>query len=348
MNWRFWERETRAEQPYTDALVELLLQQASGGDGPITDGGTATETACRGLWARAFAVADVQPQTPATRALTASVLSLAAEQLFDRGESLWLIDVEGGQVMLTPAASWTLYSGSMYELELPEPNQIRTRFVSTDSVVHLRISPSIRTPWAGRSPVGDQSGKSARLLAAVEQRLGQEAAGTIGHVLPMPVVDDSTKGLQDDIPRLSGKTVLVPSTSGNWDQGPAAAAPRSDWQPRRLGADPPAALVQLRSDVRADVTAAAGIDPVLLSERSDGTSKREAYRHFLHSTVVPIAELILPELRRKLDQPDLALSFDRLFAGDLSGRARAFQSMVSGGMALEKAASLAGLLESEQ
>ncbi|MCY4511367.1 MAG: hypothetical protein OXG35_31050 [Acidobacteria bacterium] len=41
------------------------------------------------------------------------------------------------------------------------------------------------------------------------------------------------------------------------------------------------------------------------------------------------------------------MSFDRLFAGDLSGRARAFQSLVGGGMDPGKAAGLAGLMESD-
>ena len=44
---------------------------------------------------------------------------------------------------------------------------------------------------------------------------------------------------------------------------------------------------------------------------------------------------------------DLALNFDALFAADLSGRARAFQSMVGGGMDVAKAAALSGLTEQE-
>ena len=44
---------------------------------------------------------------------------------------------------------------------------------------------------------------------------------------------------------------------------------------------------------------------------------------------------------------EVTLSFDRLFAGDLSGRARAFQSLVGGGMDPGRAAGLAGLMESE-
>ena len=58
----------------------------------------------------------------------------------------------------------------------------------------------------------------------------------------------------------------------------------------------------------------------------------------------PLSLLVAAELAEKLDVPDLALSFDKLFASDLSGRARAFGSLVKGGMDVEKAASLAGLM----
>ena len=61
----------------------------------------------------------------------------------------------------------------------------------------------------------------------------------------------------------------------------------------------------------------------------------------------PLAGVVAVELARKLGTSSLALSFDRLFASDLSGRARAFQSLVGGGMATDKAAALAGLMEAE-
>ena len=79
----------------------------------------------------------------------------------------------------------------------------------------------------------------------------------------------------------------------------------------------------------------------------EGTAQREAFRRFLHATVQPLARLVERELTEKLDAP-ITLNFDGLFAADLSGRARAFQSMVGGGMELAKAAALAGLMESEE
>ena len=59
-------------------------------------------------------------------------------------------------------------------------------------------------------------------------------------------------------------------------------------------------------------------------------------RRFLHSTISPAARVVADELAVKLDTPGLAFDFKELFASDLSGRARAFQSMVGGGMKLER------------
>ena len=93
------------------------------------------------------------------------------------------------------------------------------------------------------------------------------------------------------------------------------------------------------------VLAACGVPPPLVAP-GDGTAAREAWRRFLHGTIHPLGEIVAEEASRKLGI-DVGLSFDRLFASDLSGRARAFQSMVNGGMDAGKAAALAGLMEAE-
>ena len=136
-------------------------------------------------------------------------------------------------------------------------------------------------------------------------------------MLPMP--EGNISALQADINALKGANLLVPSTSGGWDQG-AAAAPREDWQPRRLGANPPAPLVDLRSGVGEHVIAACGVPPSMLG-RSDGTLARESWRQFLHGSVRPVAEMVAEQLAEKLDTPDLAFSFESLQASDISGRA---------------------------
>ena len=66
----------------------------------------------------------------------------------------------------------------------------------------------------------------------------------------------------------------------------------------------------------------------------------------MHSTIAPLGRIVSEELSAKFET-EISLSFESLFSADLSGRARAFQSLVGGGIPVEKAASLAGLLQSE-
>ena len=53
------------------------------------------------------------------------------------------------------------------------------------------------------------------------------------------------------------------------------------------------------------------------------------------------------ELADKLERPGLALDFSGLFASDITGRARAFGSLATGGMDIERAAALSSLLAGE-
>ena len=66
-------------------------------------------------------------------------------------------------------------------------------------------------------------------------------------------------------------------------------------------------------------------------------------RRFFPLTVEPLAGCLARELTDKLET-SIELGFSGRFAADLTGRARAFQSMVGGGMDAAKAASLAGLM----
>ena len=56
-----------------------------------------------------------------------------------------------------------------------------------------------------------------------------------------------------------------------------------------------------------------------------------------------MARIVEAVLTAKLEV-DVTLGFDGPFAADLRGRARAFQSMVLGGMGVQKTAALVGLM----
>ena len=331
--------ETRAG--YTDAVVRALLEEAD--DSPTVGAASLGVTeACAGLWGRSFASATVTPAGPAATALTPAVLEAIGRRLLLAGECLFEIEVEDGAVKLVEASSWEIEErdASIYRADFATPEGVVNRSLTADRVIHPRIGASANRPWLGESPIPSATAKLAALL---ETRLTQEVGGPVGSVLPQPHQGSMT-ALQADIDKLAGRTVLVESTSGGY--GDKEAAPKGDFITRRIGADPPESMIGLRKDVQASILGACGC-PGSLLERSDGTLAREEMRRFLHSTISPVAGIVAGELSVKLDTPGLAFDFAQLFASDLSGRARAFQSMVGGGMDVGKAAALAGLMVSD-
>ena len=133
--------------------------------------------------------------------------------------------------------------------------------------------------------------------------------------------------------------------STGWSGRDRSTAP-ADWTAKRLGAQPPVALVDLASQATREVLAACGVSPALF-DATAAAAAREAYRQLLHNTIAPLGQIVADELTRKLE---VEISFDwiELRAGDIAGRARAFQSMVGGGMAVDRAAALAGLMAPEE
>ena len=73
---------------------------------------------------------------------------------------------------------------------------------------------------------------SANLTAKLENRLGQEAGGPVGLLLPIPQdrEDENLTGLRRQLGEAKGGTVLVETTADAWGEG-RAAAPQSDWRP---------------------------------------------------------------------------------------------------------------------
>ena len=66
-----------------------------------------------------------------------------------------------------------------------------------------------------------------------------------------------------------------------------------------------------------------------------GTGQREAWSRALFGVISTLGRIVETELRAKLNIPELLLTWDELRASDLSGRARAFQSMVGAATELD-------------
>ena len=156
---------------------------------------------------------------------------------------------------------------------------------------------------------------------------------------------DGTEGdplaqLKADIGAARGKAVLTETTAAGWGEG-RTAAPMSDWKPQRLGPNPPVGMVAVADAAFARMLATCGTSIALFGD-SDGTSQREALRRWHMNTVRPLARIMEHELSTKLETP-VRLKFDG-YPLDLAGRAQAFQKLVAGGVAVNEALVVSGLL----
>ena len=140
---------------YTDQIISRLLASA----GESSDGRAlaAIETAAR-LWGAGLASATVKPSNLALSAVSASVLDTIGRALCRSGESLHVIVVREGRLMLTPTSLWSVHGSDdpaswKYSITLNGPDSSRTISLPGESVLHIRYAPHPSRPWAGRSPM---------------------------------------------------------------------------------------------------------------------------------------------------------------------------------------------------
>ena len=111
--------------------------------------------------------------------------------------------------------------------------------------------------------------------------------------------DDPLKAMKADMRTARGKALFIETTAAGWGEG-RTAAPQRDWQASRLGPQPPEAMTMIAKQTFAAVLSACGCSAAMFDD-SDGTSKREAQRIFLHGTVRPLGKMLAAELSAKLE-----------------------------------------------
>ena len=326
-------------ESYTDMAVARLVSAASsvGGSGGALG---AIEVASR-WWGSGLASATVTPSTSALASITPSVLDAIGRSLCRFGESLHVIDVRNGQVSLTPCGAWTI-SGSddpgswKYICTMSGPTATRTVTIPAASVLHFMYSPDPRRPWIGRSPLqlACDTGRAASLL---EHATAAEFSFTQQQILS-PRRNQGDYGTDSLTPDLITKIVEAFAAH----TGSGAFVVPGDLEPRRLGPAPPDSMALLRDRLENSILSLHGIPPALIQPGGTGTAAREAYRQVLHGLIKPLGLLLAEELRAKLD-PDAALSFDALRAGDIVGTSRALGSLVKAGITPRSAAAAVGL-----
>ena len=280
----FARREVRAS--YTDALVSLLVREASGSGAPTGQAhATAAVEACASMWSHAFAAARLEPKVPA---LSPPALADISRRLILDGEAVYVIDVSSAGLRLLPVGSLNVRGQSpdpatwSYECTLNGPDASTTRTVpSAGVVVHIRASVDPSKPWRGISGLR-RAGLDADLLSSLVTRLKEESGAPVAHVIPSPAdgQSDATTALRSDLKAAKGGVVLAETMARGY--GDKAASPMQDWAVRRIGANPPDVLRALASETGQRIMEACAVPGALLVASADGTSQREALRRWVH------------------------------------------------------------------
>ena len=155
--------------------------------------------------------------------------------------------------------------------------------------------------------------------------------------IPKDGEDGTVDTLKTDIRDARGRVALL--EVGDWGD---TGGGQVDVASKRFGAEPPQSLVNLHTMASHEIMNACGLNIALFGE-GNAAATREAWRLALFGVLSPLGKLVESELKYKLED-SVTLSWQELRASDLSGRARAFQSMVGGGMEVAQAVSIAGLM----
>ena len=353
MRWPWQSVEKRESGgDFSDAVVRLIEAQAAGSAADASS--TAAVEAASGALSRAFASASVIAPDWVKNAVTPSVLAQIGRDLIRSGDSMHVIDVSSmGRVALLPCSSWH-FEGSGH----PETWTVRATFYgpSTSTTRHLPYAGVVFVKWGstpGQPYIGtgplSWAHTTARLQSETERSLADEAGGPIAQLLTVPTdggddsEDDPLKLLKSDIRTARGDARFVETTAAGWGEG-MASAPRRDWTAARLGPNPPVSMATIRKDSFEAVLAATGTPPSLFTD-ADGTAQREAVRRWHLNTVMPLARMLEWELTEKLET-SVKLEFDT-YPKDQVGRSQTFQKLVAGGVGVNEALVMSGLLSED-
>ena len=335
----FHRHKPEVRESYTDTVVARLIASA----GASSDGRAlaAIEVASR-WWGLGLASATVKPSNLALRSVSPLVLDTIGRALCRSGESLHVIDVSGGRLRLIACGSWAVAGTDdaaswKYRVTLSGPSSSRTFTLDAASVLHVRYAPDPSRPWQGRSPVR-LAVDTARVAGLLETATAAELGFTQTQMLT-PRRSAGDFGVADS---LTPDTISKIVTAFAEHVHTGAFVLPADVTPQRLGPEPPDSFPLLRDRLENSLLALHGLPPALIAAQANGAAMRESFRQVLHSLLKPLGALVAEELKAKLD-PAAALSFDALRAGDIAGSARAFGSLVTGGLTPQSAATIVGL-----
>ena len=163
--WPF-NKPVEARASYTDSITNAILAQAS--SAAATAEGTAAIESASGLLSRGFASAEVSGADGLP--ITPGFLARVGRDLIWPGESVFLIDVDGGAVRLHPVANYEIagsYDPStwVYSVELAGPSRSARLVRPASAILHFRYSARYTSAWTR-----DRSARTCADIGEVARR----------------------------------------------------------------------------------------------------------------------------------------------------------------------------------
>lgn len=332
----------RKRESATDRLIAQSVSAALGAPQP-----TASDSAGAAVAANLYAGALGNSTIKSKVDFAADFLPGLARELIMRGEALFAIESDRS---LTPVAMWDISGNAnpaswVFKCDIAGPGGNETRSIPREGVCFFTWASKPSARWKGISPLDAAKGMSS-LAARAPQSLANEYNATQLYVIPFMTEYSAKDGTGDaeiasDFNALKADARGQTSTLTLTHQKQWAKDERERYfRQERLGPILEQNSVLSAFKAQSEVLSLCGIPPGLLAP--EGQS-RDAFRLWVSTALEPLAKRISSELTKGLET-EVVIDVANVTKQDIVGRARAFGSLVKGGMEVTEAAKISGVL----
>ena len=311
---------------------ELLLQAVNSATGYVS----------RSLAGAKWKVDDPYWQPSLNRSWTTT----AVRSLLLTGNSVSIVGPD--RAVLRPVANYTVWGNEQWQylVDIPRPEgDIVQRWIPADGILHLKINVDQSEPWRGKSVF------CGRLAELVEKNLSGFAKMNALRIISA-AVDEFT----------GDKSVLNEQThdryfaakSHDYAKGGLFIESRSiahrghemSAQYADIMFSPSDSTVQLRDSLTNEAWEGCGILPGMRSETLNGQAAKGLHAAWVDSWLRPLAELVSETVSESLST-ECVLDVSSLKVPSVVDQSIVVSKLVQGGVPLEQATAIAGVLDAE-
>ena len=325
----------RPHPPETRGYVDLILAgqlAAASGTGSVRD--SAVYQACLHLIADCVSTAELEGDGSD---ILQPRLGSIVMQMVDQGQAAFeLIVGAAGQLDMLPVEITNVTGQAeeeswIYTVARAGPMATMTAIREQAGVLNFRLRPSTRTPWKG-TPALRSGNTTAALLRKLEIQMTSEAAFKPARVLGAGFSPEQRTQVTDGIE--AAGIVVFPLGKVASDTRPVHTG--------SVGGEYSTAGVELHGKLNELVCSVMGVPSDLIVGSGSSVSARESYRRLSSATIFPMLQTIMQEWEATVGP--MKFNLDALRASDqvgisraLGSKAKAVQSLVQSGMALDEA-----------